>query len=76
MLSNARPKRQQLSLLLLAISSQFLTACSHESSTRESPASIPPSQCFVDWYAKTATPSCVDDYLDKVERQQTLLAKP
>jgi hypothetical protein len=33
-----------------------------------------PSRCAVDFYEQTQTPACFDDWIDKLERQQCVLA--
>lgn len=72
----SKPKagRPRLWLLLLAVSATSLTGCAPTRSTEACPAPVMPSRCAVDFYEQTQTPACFDDWIDKLERQQCVLA--
>lgn len=68
--------KQNKCLSLIAASLISLTACAKEPQTRVvCPVPIYPDDCAIGWYEKTETPACFDKWIDKIDRQQSVLKK-
>ena len=72
---HSTPQRRRLRLtpLLIALSSLSLTSCADTRISGFCPATVWPSKCVVDWYASQQTPQCLDEWMDKVSRQQRVI---
>ena len=57
----------------LAVASLWLLSACATSNNGFCPVPIYPGKEFIDWYEATPTPRAVDDYLDKVIRQQAII---
>ncbi len=67
-----KPRNRKLRLwpLLLGISLQSCSVFGSTSKTSKAcPERLPPPACVVDWYAKTPTNLCIDDWFDKIDRE-------
>jgi hypothetical protein len=57
-------------LSLILTSTVCLAGCATSATGSYCPVNVYPDECALEWFEKTATPACVDDYLARLERQQ------
>lgn len=72
--STQKPKRHRSWPLLTALTTLSLSGCGNAPTVEGCPPEVKPTRCVADWYAASSPPECFDQYMDKIERQQCLLA--